>query len=94
MLNIIKILLKSKKQTHLRTGAMHEMWVGAEDDIPWRDNGLKLFCRQRPKLRWDHGIHLPMTLQNWSLLVSTSACSLTDQQSGSFCICATFRVLA
>lgn len=68
-------------KTHLRAGAMHEIWVGAECDIRWRNNGLKLLCRQGSKLRWDHGIHLPMTLQNWSLLVSTSTSSLTNQQN-------------
>lgn len=65
---------------------MHEMWVGAKDDIRWRDNGPEFLCRQGPKLRRDHGILLPVTLQNWSLLVSTSTCGLMNQQNG-FILC-------
>lgn len=68
-------------ESHLWTGAMHETRVGAEGDILWRNNGLELLCRHGPELHRDHGIHLAMTLQNGSALVSTPTCSLMDKKA-------------
>lgn len=65
---------------------MHETRVGAEGDILWRNDGLEFLCRHGPELHRDHGIHLAMTLQNRSALVSTPTCSLTDKKSRSILI--------
>ena len=50
---------------------MHKTGVGVEGEFLRRDNGLKLFSRHGPKLHRDHGVHLPMALQDRHIPVPT-----------------------
>lgn len=59
---------------------MHEAWVGAEGDFLWRHYSLKHFGGHGRKLRWNHWVHLTMTLQNGDILVRAATRCLMKQQ--------------
>lgn len=45
-----KVHYRKPEKTHLRAGAVHEAWVGAESDFLWGHNGLKLLGCHGPKM--------------------------------------------
>ena len=60
--------------TDLRAGAVHDTWVRLELDPGGCDDGPKLLGRQGPKPYWNHGVQLPVALQDGQVLGTAIGC--------------------
>lgn len=57
------------KPTDLRAGTVHHAGVGFELDLGGSDDRFQLLCSEGPEADGDHGIHLPVALQDGDVLV-------------------------
>lgn len=55
---------------------MHHAGVGFELDLGGGDDRFQLFSSEGPEADWDHGVHLPMALQDGDVLVHAVICRL------------------
>ena len=61
---------------------MQEPWVGFEGDLVVVHYALELLERQGSKLYRDHGVHLPVALQDGRVLVTAAARRLQGNGGG------------